>query len=106
MYLRGIGLPEDDLAAFRSFRLPAEQGSSAASIKLGYMLANGRGCRRDVEAGCQLALAGTLAGDRRGEGLLRSLGAELTQEQRERAEKRAHEVRERTEDRLSASLQP
>ena len=92
--------------AFHWFQLAAQQGQPAASIKLGYMLAEGRGTRKDVEAGYQWVLAGTLAGDHRGKELLDSLARQLTQEQREHATKRAHEMREGPEERLSATLQP
>lgn len=106
MYLRGVGVTQDDVAAFHWFQLAAQQGSSAASIKLGYMLAEGRGCQKDVEAGYQWVLAGTLAGDHRGEELLHSLASELTREQRDRAEKVAQEMRRKPDIQLSATLQP
>lgn len=43
MYFLGRGVPQDDLAAARWFRLAADQGDAPAQFNLGVMYAEGRG---------------------------------------------------------------
>jgi TPR repeat protein len=106
MYLRGDGVAQDDTTAFHWFQLAAAQGQSGASIKLGYMFAEGRGTRKDAEAAYAWVAAASLAGDQRGEELLRSLESRLTREQLQRAQKRSHDLRLLTDQQLRATLQP
>jgi TPR repeat protein len=105
MYLRGIGVTQDDAAAFYWFQKAATQGQAAASIKLAYVCASGRGTGKNLEEGYRWVLVGTLAGDGRGTSLLKALKSQLSQEQRARAEKRAAEAAHGSVERLSATLQ-
>ena len=49
-YAKGRGVPRDDEAAVKWFRLAAEQGYAAAQTYLGWMYEKGRGVPRDAEA--------------------------------------------------------
>lgn len=51
VYLRGIGQPVDKTAAFRMFRLAADQGDSESMFISGRMLLAGEGCEKDVVGG-------------------------------------------------------
>ena len=58
MYAKGEGVPQDDAAAVRWYRLAAEQGHASAQGTLGAMYAIGRGVPQDdVEAGLWYRLA-------------------------------------------------
>ena len=85
LYLRGEGVPQSDAIALMWFRKAAAQGQTGAEIKLAYMLAEGRGARKDPEQAYRLLSAAAEAGDNRGEEMLRSLRAQLNQEQIQRA---------------------
>ncbi len=53
MYALGQGVPQDDAAAVRWYRLAAEQGHAEGQNSLGFMYAFGRGVPQDdVEAVC------------------------------------------------------
>jgi hypothetical protein len=106
LYLRGVGVAQNDGAAFRWFQRAAQQGNSGASIKLGYMLSEGRGVAKDVEAAYAWIASGDLAGDNRGQILLRSLETRLTKEQIERSKARARQLSPTPETQYRASLQP
>ena len=47
MYLRGLGVPQDDAAAVRWCRLAAEQGNGVAQFLLGVMYSDGTGVPQD-----------------------------------------------------------
>lgn len=47
MYDNGVGVPEDDTAAVRWFRLAAEKGYLKSQSNLGLMVANGEGVPQD-----------------------------------------------------------
>jgi len=44
MYANGRGVPQDDAAAVRWFRLAADQGNAGAQHNLGFMYGTGAGC--------------------------------------------------------------
>jgi uncharacterized protein len=106
MYLRGIGVTQNDAAAYKWFQLAAEQGNSAARIKLGYMLSEGRGGRKDVETAYAWIAAAEMSGDNRGQELLRTLESKLTKEQLEQSKKRAAELNGHGDQQLRASFRP
>jgi len=89
LLLRGEGVTQNDGEAFRLFEKAAAQGHTGARIKLAYMYAEGRGTQRNAQAAYEWVMAATLAGDQRGQYLIRPLEAKLTAEQLQRAKDRA-----------------
>jgi TPR repeat protein len=70
------------------------------------MLSEGRGAAKDVEAAYAWIASADLAGDNRGQMLLRSLETRLTKEQLERSKARARQLSPTPETQYRASLQP
>ena len=89
LLLRGEGVTQNDGEAFRLFEKAAAQGHTGARIKLAYMYAEGRGTQRNAQAAYEWVMAATLAGDQRGQYLIKPLEAKLTAEQLQRARDRA-----------------
>jgi uncharacterized protein len=90
LFLRGEGVAANDAEAFRLFEKAAVQGHTGARIKLGYMYEEGRGTDRNAQAAYEWIMAATLAGDQRGQYLIKPLESKLTAEQIQRAKDRAH----------------
>jgi len=90
LFLRGEGVAANDAEALRLFEQAAVQGHTGARIKLGYMYEEGRGTERNAQAAYEWIMAATLAGDQRGQYLIKPLEAKLTAEQIQRAKDRAH----------------
>jgi len=81
LYLRGEGLKQDDSAAFFWFQQAALQGHTGARIKLGYMYAEGRGTAKDPTAAYAWIKAAQIAGDPRGDEMLRQIEKVLSADQ-------------------------
>ena len=75
LLLRGEGVTQNDGEAFRLFEKAAAQGHTGARIKLAYMYAEGRGTQRNAQAAYEWVMAATLAGDQRGQYLIKPLEA-------------------------------
>src|SRR5262249_21774696 len=67
--------------AFYWFEKSAQQGYTAAQIKLGFLLMNGLGCAEDRVSAYSSILAASKAGDHRGDGYLEALKSQLDQQQ-------------------------
>jgi TPR repeat protein len=89
LILRGEGVAQSDSEAFRWFEKSASQGHTGARIKLGYLYANGRGTQKDLQAAYEWIMAASLAGDQRGQYLIKPLEASLSAEQLRTARNRA-----------------
>jgi TPR repeat protein len=92
MYLRGEGVAQNAIEAFRLFQLAADQGHTGARIMLGSMYAEGIGTKRDLEAAYMWLSAASLAGDQRGRDRLSALEASLTPSQVSEARERAQQL--------------
>jgi uncharacterized protein len=103
MYLRGEGVKQDYPTALALFQEAANQGHTGAQIKLGYMLAEGRGTPRDLENGLAWIVAASIAGDNRGEEMLQSLERQLTAQQLKRAKEHGRTLRQQPNQAMTAA---
>jgi TPR repeat protein len=90
LILRGEGIAQSDSEAFQLFEKAAVQGNTGARIKLGYLYANGRGTQKDLQLAYEWILAASLAGDQRGQYLIKPLESALSAAQLRTAQDRAH----------------
>ena len=94
LYLRGEGVTQNDAEAFAWFQKAAEQGHTGARIKLGYLYVQGRGTAKDAQAGYAWIKAAEMAGDPRGNDMLRQLEKSLSQQQVAEAREQATRLQE------------
>jgi len=94
LYLRGLGVAQNDPLAAEWFQKAAEQGNTGARIKLGFLYMTGRGVAKDPTAAYGWILAGSLAGDHRGDEYLSDLRRQINSEQAETATRHAEELRQ------------
>ena len=100
MYDKGTGVPKDEVEAVKWYRKAADQGHAAAQFNLGGMYAEGRGVPKDdVEAYAWFnisAVSNQKAKENRDK-------ADLTPEERARAQKRSTELFNEIEARKKAA---
>jgi TPR repeat protein len=104
LILRGEGIAQNDSEAFQWFEKAAVQGNTGAWIKLGYLYANGRGTQKDLQLAYEWILAASLAGDQRGQYLIKPLESSLSAAQLRTAQDRAHVLFSNKGTEMSATL--
>jgi uncharacterized protein len=103
MYRVGDGVPKDEKMAFHLYQQAAEKGHTGAQIQLAYRLALGVDSPKNPESALAWVTAAVLAGDNRGQELLKSLQLQLTPDQVKHAKQAAMSLRA-SSDATSKSL--
>lgn len=92
MYARGRGVPQDYAEAVKWYRLAAEQGDALAQFNLGVTYENGQGVPQDyVQAHMWVNLAAATTGWDEAIEARKRIGASMTPQQIDEAQKLAHE---------------
>ena len=95
MYIKGRGVPQDDVEAMKWYRKAAEQGNASAQTGLGAGYALGRGVPEDdIQAYAWINIAAA-QGDKNAQNIKEFIAESLTNEGRDRAQQLAREYWEK-----------
>jgi TPR repeat protein len=98
MYVKGEGVPKDDVEAAKWFRMAAEQGNAQGQLKMGLVLERGLGMPKDEAQAYQWFLLAGAQGDKLAKECYTELETKLTPEMRTEGQRLAREFKPKVWD--------